>query len=208
MYYEERWIDGKFCWRTSPDGAWTAYTANELAHRYQAELQRAHDLQRALDVEREKVRELEQEGLQLFEWRLALHSLTPGGSEFCTPDACESWVRKSRASQHEYIIEQIKQRKELQAQLATLQAQLRRVEGDRQTLRQLVAALPVVDVQEVSVWLSPDESGWFVSKRPAFPAGLYWAKFRTQAEADSFRALLAYRATLAAKDAGKAVSSG
>jgi len=85
--------------------------------------------------------------------------------------------------------------------LATLQAQLRQVEGDRQTLRQLVAALPVVDVQEVSVWLSPDESGWLVSKRPAFPAGLYWAKFRTQAEADSFRALLAYRATLAAQDA-------
>ena len=86
-------------------------------------------------------------------------------------------------------------------QLATLQAQLRQVEGDRQTLQQLVAALPVVDVQEVSVWLSPDESGWLVSKRPAFPAGLYWAKFRTQAEADSFRALLAYRATLVAQDA-------
>jgi len=117
-----------------------------------------------------------------------------------------------------------------------LQAQLRQVEGERDewerkcrglcqahgvlliehhdvkkdltTLRQLVAALPVVDVQEVSVWLSPDESGWLVSKRPAFPAGLYWAKFRTQAEADSFRSLLAYRATLAAQreaaqDAGK-----
>ena len=105
-------------------------------------------------------------------------------------------------------------------QIRDLQAQLRQVEGERDklrselneytgitlkeltsllTLRQLVAALPVVDGQEVSVWLSPDESGWFVSKRPAFQAGLYWAKFRTQAEADSFRALLAYRATLAAK---------
>jgi len=104
--------------------------------------------------------------------------------------------------------------------IATLQAQLRQVEHDAETyrkmhtvctmnlalannelttLRQLVSALPVVDVQEVSVWLSPDESGWLVSKRPAFPAGLYWAKFRTQAEADSFRALLAYRATLQAQ---------
>ena len=71
---------------------------------------------------------------------------------------------------------------------------------EHDTLQQLVSALPVVDVQEVSVWLSPDESGWLVSKRPAFPAGLYWAKFRTQAEADSFRALLAYRATLVAQD--------
>ena len=123
---------------------------------------------------------------------------------------------------------------DLRSELATLQAQLRQAEGERDdyrlmymsltgesydnplsqaraeltTLRQLVSALPVVDVQEVSVWLSPDESGWLVSKRPAFPAGLYWAKFRTQAEADSFRALLAYRATLAAKDARKAVSSG
>ena len=125
---------------------------------------------------------------------------------------------------------------EFKRQLATLQAQLRQVEGERDewerkcrdlcqahgvlliehhdikkeltTLRQLVAQLPVVDAQEVSVWLSPDESGWLVSKRPAFPAGLYWAKFRTQAEADSFRALLAYRAALAAKDARKAVSSG
>lgn len=88
------------------------------------------DAQRALDAEREKVKELEQEGMKLFEWRLALHSLTPGGSEFCTPEACESWVRKSRASQHEYIIEQIKQHKELQAQLTTLQAQLRQVEGE------------------------------------------------------------------------------
>ena len=81
---------------------------------------------------------------------------------------------------------------------------LERIESlvrENATLRQLVTALPVVDVKEVSVWLSPDESGWLVSKRPAFPAGLYWAKFRTQAEADSFRALLAYRATLAAQDA-------
>ena len=88
MYYEERWIDGKFCWRTSPDGAWTAYTANELAHRYQAELQRAHDLQRALDAEREKVK-AEQE-----QWEIQARE---GGR--------------------------------LKAQLTTLQAQLRQVEG-------------------------------------------------------------------------------
>jgi len=125
----------------------------------------------------------------------------------------------------------INERHENMTTIETLQAQLRQVEGERDewerkcrdlcqahgvlliehhdikkeltTLRQLVEALPVVDGQEVSVWLSPDESGWLVSKRPAFQAGLYWAKFRTQAEADSFRALLAYRATLAAQDAGK-----
>ena len=137
--------------------------------------------------------------------------------------------RANRLAMEACVDRDVKAIKDLKAQLATLQAQLRQVEHDAETyrkmhtvctmnlalannelttLRQLVEALPVVDVQEVSVWLSPDESGWLVSKRPAFPAGLYWAKFRTQDEADSFRALLAYRATLAAqreaaKDAGK-----
>ena len=136
--------------------------------------------------------------------------------------------RANRLAMEACVDRDVKAIKDLKAQLATLQAQLRQAEHDAETyrkmhtvctmnlalannelttLRQLVSALPVVDVQEVSVWLSPDESGWLVSKRPAFPAGLYWAKFRTQAEADSFRALLAYRATLAAKDAGKEVSS-
>lgn len=155
------------------------------------EHQQANDaLQRALDAEREKVKRL-----------------STCGTDHSTP----WWQVKCE---------------DLEAQLATLQAQLRQVEGERAkwediaglrfagdhkfvkemellkventALRQLVAQLPVVDVQEVSVWLSPDESGWLVSKRPAFPAGLYWAKFRTQDEADSFRSLLAYRATLAA----------
>ena len=91
---------------------------------------------------------------------------------------------------------------DLRKQLATLQAQLRQVEGDRQTLRQLVAALPVVEVDGVIVWAAPDESGWFVSKRPA-PTGTYWAKFKTQEDAKSFLALLKSRATLAAQDAGQ-----
>ncbi len=73
------------------------------------------------------------------------------------------------------------------------------------TLRQLVAALPVVEVDGVIVWAAPDESGWFVSKRPA-PTGTYWAKFKTQEDAKSFLALLKSRlnyATLAAQDAGQ-----
>jgi hypothetical protein len=30
------------------------------------------------------------------EWALALQGLTPGGSEFLTPDACVAWIRRSR----------------------------------------------------------------------------------------------------------------
>ena len=153
-------------------------------------------LQAALDAEREKVKELEGQIADIAKGLDPVEVMTKGMGMVV----------------------------EVQNERDNLQAQLRQVEHDAETyrkmhtvctmnlalannelttLRQLVAALPVVDVQEVSVWLSPDESGWFVSKRPAFPAGLYWAEFRTQAEADSFRALLAYRATLAAKDAGK-----
>jgi len=69
-------------------------------------------------------------------------------------------------------------------------------------LETLVEALPVVEVDGVIVWAAPDESGWFVSKRPA-PTGTYWAKFKTQEDAKSFLALLKSRATLAAQDAGQ-----
>ena len=159
-------------------------------------------LQAALDAEREKVKELE-------EWQRVVVG---------TGTDQEAVVRMAATEYTKTAVQCWKdENAKLTAQLATLQAQLRQVEHDAETyrkmhtvctmnlalannelttLRQLVSALPVVDVQEVSVWLSPDESGWLVSKRPAFPAGLYWAKFRTQAEADSFRALLAYRATL------------
>ena len=66
MYYEEQWIEGALCWRTSPDGAWTRYTANELAHRYESAEKRAADaqatveaLQRVRDEARKRVDELE-----------------------------------------------------------------------------------------------------------------------------------------------------
>ena len=50
MYYEEQWIEGALCWRTSPDGAWTRYTANELAHRYESAEKRAADAQATVDL--------------------------------------------------------------------------------------------------------------------------------------------------------------
>ena len=155
----------------------------------------AADAQRALDVEREKVKRLSTCGTD--------HS-TPWWQVKCEDlEAQLATLQAQLADRDAMILQMGEQAAVLAKENMAVKAQLRQVEADRQTLRQLVAALPVVDGQEVSVWLSPDESGWLVSKRPAFPAGLYWAKFRTQAEADSFRALLAYRATLAAKDAGK-----
>ena len=50
MYYEEQWIEGALCWRTSPNGAWTRYTANELAHRYESAEKRAADAQATVDL--------------------------------------------------------------------------------------------------------------------------------------------------------------
>lgn len=65
-----------------------------------------------------------------------------------------------------------------------------------QALRQLVEALPVLDMRFESVAVGP--LGWTVG-------GVTFGKVT---EANAYSALLQYRATLAAQDAGKEVSSG
>ena len=181
----------------------------------------AADAQRALDAEREKVKELV---ANQAEYEKCTDEQITALNQGCLDYEKQIATLQAQLADRDAMILQMgEQAARLAKDGIAAKAQLRQVEGDAETyrkmhavctmnlalanndlatLRQLVSALPVVDVQEVSVWLSPDESGWLVSKRPAFPAGLYWAKFRTQAEADSFRALLAYRATLD-QDAGK-----
>ena len=62
---------------------------------------------------------------QLLEWKRALHSLTPGGSEYANDSkACVEWVREARSRQHEAIIDGVKQRNALQQRVANLQGQL------------------------------------------------------------------------------------
>ena len=58
MYYEEQWVDGALCWRTSPTGAWTRYTANELAHRYESAEKRAADAQATVEALQKKYDDL------------------------------------------------------------------------------------------------------------------------------------------------------
>ena len=65
MYYEEQWVDGALCWRTSPDGAWTRYTANELAHRYESAEKRASDAQATVEALQRVRDEFERERDQL-----------------------------------------------------------------------------------------------------------------------------------------------
>ena len=68
--------------------------------------------------------------------------------------------------------------------------------GDLTTLRQLVEALPVLDMRFDSVAVGP--LGWTVG-------GVTFGKVT---EANAYSALLQYRATLAAKDAGKETDNG
>ena len=151
-----------------------------FTHGEEAPQSKEAQLQAALDAERARVKELEADSDT---WKQAAYD--------------QADAHKATQSQLQAQLRQVEgERDRLRGDMKERFKTIDQLDSDLTTLRQLVEALPVVDVQEVSVWLSPDESGWLVSKRPAFPAGLYWAKFRTQAEADSFRALLAYRATL------------
>ena len=177
MYYEERWIDGKFCWRTSPNGAWTAYTANELAHRYQAELQRAHDAQRALDALQAQLADRDAMILQMGEQAAVL--------------AKENMAVKAQ-------LRQVEGQSKQQAEEAVI------VFAKYTTLGQLVEALPVVDGR------MDVECGacYYIRSFIAGQYGVVCGLITEQSTAMAIKALLEYRATQAAQDAGKAVSSG
>lgn len=91
-----------------------------------------------------KVRELE-ERLDRVEqerdqWKKALHSLTPGGSEFANdPSACVEWIRKARSSQHNTILA-------FKGERDQLRDGYRRVENDKyQLLRAIDDVLTVYD---------------------------------------------------------------
>ena len=245
MYYEERWIGGKFCWRTSPDGAWTAYTANELAHRYQAELQRAHDPQRALDAEREKVKELvanqaeyekctdEQitalnQGCLDYEKQIAIlqaqlveaHEAVQGYDQWLSGGVYftmaeydhhlaahkaqfrqvererDQWIA---ANTKEPINEPVTYQALAGARFVAKRAfdELVKARSELSTLRQLVEALPAVDGR------MDVECGacYYIRSFVAEQYGVVCGLITEQATAMAIKALLEYRATLAAKDA-------
>lgn len=58
-------------------------------------------------------------------YRLALESLTPGGSEYYkNPEQCVEFVKTIRQDQHKKIIEEVKCRKELEERVWELTSQL------------------------------------------------------------------------------------
>jgi len=114
---------------------------------------------------------------------------------------------------------------DLEAQLATLQAQLRQVEGDAETyrkmhavctmnlalanndlatLRQLVEALPVCNPTSFQIFEAADGNGYDVHGAIKEPYSVGWiGTFLHKAEAESYIQALTARATLAAQDAGQ-----
>ena len=199
------------------------------------------DAQRALDAERARVKELEAE---LEEYRSIAEQqvASKAVSELATLQAQAKQLDRTLADVYQ-------QRDGLQAQLAdrdamilqmgeqaavlakenmAVKAQLRQVEGKRDTarhrvdeleareidveilqgdlttLRQLVEALPVVDGR------MDVECGacYYIRSFVAGQYGIVCGLITEQSTAMAIKALLEYRAALAAQDAGKAVSSG
>ena len=110
MYYEEKWIDGKLCWRSSPDGEWTAYTAYELGHRYQAELKRASDHQQTVERLERRVQELEAQHEDMVTRNKILRD---------RPD-----LPPDRAEWHDGFVKMQQQVTDLQAQLAVARIEI------------------------------------------------------------------------------------
>ena len=73
------------------------------------------------DMMIEKYEQLQKECLV---WEKALVSLTAGGSEFCgDPANCVDFVRRVKADQHNFIIQQAKRIKDLEKQLKSYHEQ-------------------------------------------------------------------------------------
>lgn len=58
-------------------------------------------------------------------WAIALQSLTPGGSEFQTPEACVETVRRRYAGDHERVLEFAKAKKAAEVRAQKLEHALR-----------------------------------------------------------------------------------
>ena len=176
----------------------------------------AADAQRALDAEREKVKELvanqaeyekctdEQitalnQGCLDYEKQIAtLQAQLAEIEQILCIESGKTTVDKVRDLHHSF--KQVwNSYQSAVNELFDTQAQLRQVEGERQALRQLVEALPVVDGR------MDVECGacYYIRSFVAGQYGIVCGLITEQSTAMAIKALLEYRATLAAQDAGK-----
>ena len=176
----------------------------------------AADAQRALDAEREKVKELvanqaeyekctdEQitalnQGCLDYEKQIAtLQAQLAEIEQILCIESGKTTVDKVRDLHHSF--KQVwNSYQSAVNELFDTQAQLRQVEGERQALRQLVEALPVVDGR------MDVECGacYYIRSFVAGQYGVVCGLITEQSTAMAIKALLEYRATLAAQDAGK-----
>jgi hypothetical protein len=72
---------------------------------------------------RELVAEVERLTEAELAWRKALHSLTPGGSEFMTPEACLAWLRQMKTDLIEGRIAAERAKQEAASTIARLEAE-------------------------------------------------------------------------------------
>lgn len=57
MYYEEKFINGKWCWRRKPGGIWNEYSEQQLQKRYGEMKKEVYKLQTKLEEAEDLLRE-------------------------------------------------------------------------------------------------------------------------------------------------------
>jgi len=72
-------------------------------------------------------------------YRLALESLTPGGSEYYkNPEHCADFVNTIRQNQHKKILEEVKRRKKAEERIEELERALINIASDMEKVYQLI----------------------------------------------------------------------
>ena len=136
------------------------------------------DMQTAIDLH-DSATTIRTQQAEILKWRKALHSLTIGGSEFMTPEACVDFVRNARSDQHEMIKKLVLEKHEQQAEIERLKGDLRKENDITIHLDVIKACEYARGIEDAAKWHDHEAIEWGKAsksdKLKSSPSGVIFA---------------------------------
>jgi hypothetical protein len=110
------------------------------------EVLEARALLAAKDAEIERLKkERDEAQSEMLAWRIAVQRLTPGGSEFTTPQSVIDWVVRVRADDFETKKRDVLAKRALAARVAELEGALASEKAERELLQDVLDSRPAIN---------------------------------------------------------------